>query len=73
MLSFNVGEREAEATSNMAESVLVSINSNIHVLYAIKGTLLEDGDQELMDTLIMVSSLLGDMEEIKNRHRSRNS
>ena len=65
----NIADREPRATSNMAESVLVSISNYLHVLYAIKASLHDGngGDGELMDVLSTVSSLLKDLEEINAR------
>ena len=65
----NISARERTSDSNVAESVLVTIQCYCRVLYAIKETLHEanGGDRELLDTLNIVADLLSDLEEIRGR------
>ena len=60
------GDREAGATSGVAEFVLSKISNYLHVLYAMETTLREGngGDEELTQLLSTISSLIKDLEEI---------
>lgn len=65
----NISARERSSDSNVAESVLVTIQCYSRVMYAIKETLHEanGGDRELLETLSIVTDLLSDLEEIRGR------
>ena len=53
----NISQREGECNTNVAESVVVSIQSYLRVLYAIKDSLSAvAGDRELVDIVTTLSS-----------------
>ena len=60
------GDREAGATSGVAEFVLSKISNYLHVLYAMETTLREGngGDEKLTQLLSIISSLIKNLEEI---------
>ena len=62
--NLNLADREREATSGMAESVLLSLSNHLHVLNAILSVLVvgNGGDQELLNVLETVSDLVKDLE-----------
>ena len=67
----NISQREGERNTNVAESVVVSIQSYLRVLYAIKDSLSAvAGDRELVDIVTTLSSLIDDVEEIYSRWTS---
>ena len=65
----NISEKEDSTTSNVAESVLLSLQGYIRVFCAIKTTLVDGNgeDSELLEILSCVSDLLNDIETIYSR------
>lgn len=62
----HIGDRESGADSSTAEYVLIKICNYLHVLTAIKATLVSGsaGDRDLVDLTSTISSLIDDIEEL---------